>query len=200
MAVRRPVQHCGDALEHVSAATGIGSMPGEDFVSSVRLVVERAAGPATPSRAPCARSDRGPDGPRRRGRRRSRLRPAAGRLAAHRRAGDRPPACALAAGAGPRRARGAARRLRGPVQGPGRRAVDAGRDDREAPRRQGALRLRRAPRARPGAGRGRPRAPRGRAATRSAAPSWCCRSTSRPCRSCSAVRCRPRRGSTGTAR
>ena len=89
-----------------------------------------------------------------RGHRRARLRPPAGRLAAHRRARRRPPPGALAAGAGPRHLRGADPGLRGPAQGPAHRPVDAGEHGREAARRPGALRLRRAPRARPGAGRG----------------------------------------------
>ena len=52
----------------------------------------------------------------------------------------------------------------GAVQDPGRGAVDAGRDRREAARRQGAGRPRCAPRARPGAGRGVARPRRRRAA------------------------------------
>ena len=164
-------------------ATGIGSMPGEDFARDDPARARRAARPAAPARAPGSRrASPGMTGRTAGDRRRPRLRPAAGRLAADRRAGRRPPARALAAGAGPRHPRGAGPGVRRPAQGAGRRPVDAGRDDREAARRQGALRRRCPSRPRPGAGR---RASSTTSPTCSGgcrAPRSCCRSTSPRCR------------------
>ena len=117
----------------------------------------RAARPAAPARAAGARRARRHDRPRRSpcvaglG---ADLQPAGWRLTDapgvdHRRARS-------LLGAGPRRrSRSWPRATTGAVQDPGRRAVDAGRDRREAARRQGARRPRRPPRARPGARRGR---------------------------------------------
>ena len=109
--------------------------------------------PELPGRGPTAVDDRSCAG---RGRR-PRLRPPAAGLAAHRR--PRPSTSAAPAACSPRTstARGAGAGLHRHVQDPGRRPVDAGRDGREAARRQGALRPRRPPRAGPGAGRGAPR-------------------------------------------
>ena len=133
-------------------ATGIGSMPGEDFARGHQDGARRAARPAAPARASGSRRDRRHDRSRHGPGRRARLRPPAGRLAADRRTGRRPPAGTLAAGPGPRRAGGADPGVRRAAEGPGRRAVDARRDRREAARRQGALRRRRPPRPRPGPG------------------------------------------------
>ena len=81
------------------------------------------------------------------------LQPAGWRLTD--RGGRRPAPRPQPARPGPRPGRGAGAGLRGGVQDPGRRPVDAGRDRRAAARRPGARRPRRPPRAGPGAGRGR---------------------------------------------
>ena len=47
----------------MSAATGVGSMPGEDFGAAVRLVARPAARPSAPARAARPRSVRRPDRP-----------------------------------------------------------------------------------------------------------------------------------------
>ena len=117
-------------------------------------------------------------------------------------AGRRPPARPQPARPGPRRARGAGRRattgaFKIQVAGP----VDAGRDRREAARRQGAHRPRRPARARPGARRGRARPRR-----RRAPPAARRGPAGRPGRRAGAGRragrrrCRPRPASAGTAR
>ena len=95
--------------------------------------------------------------------------------------GRRPPPRAVAARPGPRRARGADPGLRRAAQDPGRWAVDAGRDGREAARGPGAGRPRRPPRAGAGAGRGTAHATSPTSAAGCPGPSCSCRSTSRRC-------------------
>ena len=116
-------------------------------------------------------------------------------------AGRRPPPGAQPARPGPRRARGAgAEGYVGRVQGPGRRAVDARRDRREAARRQGAQRPRRPARAGPGARRGAARPRRRRTPPAAAASTGSSsRSTSPRWPPCWPARCRPRPASAGTA-
>ena len=102
-------------------ATGVGSMPGEDataYAEAVRVVLGELGGdhglpylPKLPGRGPHRLDDRSRRWPSSRARRG----PAAGRVAAHRRRGGGPPAGPLAAGPGPRRARGAGP---GPTWGP----------------------------------------------------------------------------------
>ena len=129
----------------MSAATGIGSMPGEDFGAAVRLVVDELPDlphlPELPDRGTIAGltgrgvaviGELGFD-----------LQPAGWRLT------DSP-------GVDHRRAKSLLAQdldvleeelqdYQRSAQGPGRRTVDARLDDREAPRRQGALRPRRPP-------------------------------------------------------
>ena len=127
------------------------------------------------------------------------LQPAGWRLTE--RAGHRPPPGPQPARPGPRHARGAGAGLHRHVQGPGRRTVDAGRDRRAAARRQGARRLRRPPRAGPGAGRGADR-PRRRPTPPAAGrgPAGRPGRRARADRGAGGRRCRPRPASAGTAR
>ena len=144
-------------VPRVSVATGVGSLPGDDaaaYDEAVRVVLGevpdlphlpelpgRGAAAGMTGRAIAMVADLGFD-----------LQPAGWRLTD--RPGHRPPPGPLAARPGPRRARGAGAGPARLLQDPGRRAVDARRDRREAARRQGAVRPRCAARAGPGAGRG----------------------------------------------
>ena len=109
----------------MSAATGVGSMPGTTaaaYAEAVRLVLGELPDlphvPELPGRGvTAAMTGRGLAA-----RRRARRRPAARRVAADRRERGRPPSCALAARAGPRHGRGAGAGRRGRLQDPGHRA------------------------------------------------------------------------------
>ena len=190
-----------EALRVTTLASGVGSMPGTDdreYAEAVRVVLGELL-PAARPRAARAGGARDHDRARPGRGRRARRRPAAGRLAADRRARGRPPARPLPAGPGPRPGRGAGPGARRPVQGPGLRPVDAGRDGREAARRQD-------PRPTTGpAATSRRRSPRGSATTSPTsagvcpAPSgWSSRSTSRRCPRSSRARCRRPPASAGT--
>ena len=159
-ATRRAVAHA-----HDDRATGVGSMPGEDFGEAAAPGARRAARPAAPARAPGPRCDRRHD--------RSHARSSSASSAS---------TCSRPAGGSPTRpgsttaGRGRCSRrtstlleeqtqgYEGDAQGAGHRPVDAGEHGREAARRPGPLRRRRASRARAGAGRGAGRAPGRRAA------------------------------------
>ena len=120
-----------------------GRCPASDehaYAEAVRRRARRAARPAAPARAArAAGAIATMTGRALAVDRRARRRPAAGRLAADRRA--RASTTGGRAACWPRtstRSRSRPRATSGAVQGPGRRPVDAGRDGREAARRQGA--------------------------------------------------------------
>ena len=163
-------------------------MPGEDFAESLRLVLDELPDlphlPELPARGAVAEPDR-PHARRSSASSASTCSPPGWRLT------DAPGVDhrtgAFAAGPGPRHVRGADPGLRGPAQGPAHRPLDAGLHRREAPRRQGARRLRRPSRARPGARGGSAHPPRrrtpARAGRRAAAPGRRARTAGRDGRS-----------------
>ena len=166
-------------------------MPGGDAREAAKTVTGSFEDFPYPARAARPRPRRRHDRPHRRDARRAVRARGAQRLADRRPAGPGHPAGPVLARRGPRRAGGVHPGLRGPAEGAGRRALDAGRRPGAAERRGRALRPGRLPRPRRLARRGAARAPRGGAPPGARRPASCSSSTSRPSPPCCAARSGP---------